>query len=196
MPLPVPAWLSLLETVRFVIEVTGDEEDRVRAALTEAGLTGAITATGCRHSSAHPNPARYFAHPVLADRETVPSSAWGTAISWPESRVGRYDLVRFDRADIERWLALAATDQQSASVAEPEVSAAPSGIRTNRAAAAEEACRQWLSKVKERPANKDAAFEAAKAAVAKTGPLSRKAFERAWGAGAPVAWKEAGRRRS
>jgi hypothetical protein len=196
MPLPVSAWLSLPEAIRLVIDATGEDEDRVRAALIEAGLTGATTATGCRHSSAHPNPARYFAHPVLTDRETVPSSAWATAISWPESRVGRYDLVRFDRADIERWLALAATDQQSASVAEPEASATPSGIRTNRAAAAEEACQQWLSTVKERPANKEAAFEAAKDAVAKTGPLSRKAFERAWAAGARVAWKKPGRRRS
>jgi hypothetical protein len=195
MPLPVSAWLSLQDAVRFVIGATDEDEDRVRAALIEAGLAGVIAATGCLHLSAHPNAARYFAHPVLADRTPIPTQTWGTTISWPESRVGRYDLVRFDRADIERWLA-AATDRESASVAEPEAGVTPTGIRTNRAAAAEEACRQWLSRLKERPANKDAAFETAKTAAAETGPLSRRAFERAWAAAAPVAWKEAGRRRS
>jgi hypothetical protein len=104
MPLPQPAWLSLAETVWFAVAATGESEDRVRSALTEAALAGTIAATGCRHRSAHPNPDRYFAHPLLYDREVVPSSAWGTAISWPQSRVGIYDLVRFHRAEIERWL--------------------------------------------------------------------------------------------
>jgi hypothetical protein len=34
----------------------------------------------------------------------------GTTISWRESRIGRYDLVRLNRVDIERWLAAAATN--------------------------------------------------------------------------------------
>jgi hypothetical protein len=67
------------------------------------------------------------------------------------------------------------------------------GTRTNKAEAAEEACRRWITGLKERPAKKDAAFEAAKDAVASIGPLSRKAFDRAWGTAAPGAWKKAGR---
>jgi len=70
------------------------------------------------------------------------------------------------------------------------------GTRTNKAAAAEKLCGQWLSRLTERPANKDAAFEAAKTAVAATGPLSRKGFDRAWAVGAPLAWKLPGRRKS
>lgn len=57
-------------------------------------------------------------------------------------------------------------------VAEPpaaEAEAVPSGVRTNRAVAAEEACRQWLSELKARPASKDTAFKAAKDAMANTG---------------------------
>jgi hypothetical protein len=109
MPLPVSTWLSLSETVAFVVEATGEPEDRVRAALTEAALAGEITATGCLHLSMLPFRSQryydiYFAHPALSDRKGVPSSAWGAAISWSKSRVGRYDLVRFERAEIERWL--------------------------------------------------------------------------------------------
>jgi hypothetical protein len=67
------------------------------------------------------------------------------------------------------------------------------GTRTNKAEAAEEACRRWIAGLKERPAKKDAAFEAAKDAVASIRPLSRKAFDRAWAAAAPGVWKKAGR---
>jgi hypothetical protein len=110
MPLPVSALLSLPEAVRFLEEATSENENRVRAALREAGLAGAITATGCLHSSSLPDPAKYFAHPALNEREPVPPHEWGTTISWLESRIGRYDLVRLNRADIERWLAAAATN--------------------------------------------------------------------------------------
>jgi hypothetical protein len=110
MRLPVSALLSLSEAVRFVGEATSEKENRVRAALREAGLAGAITATGCLHLSAHLDPARYFAHPALNEREPVPPEDWGTTISWMESRIGRYDLVLLNRADIERWLAAAATN--------------------------------------------------------------------------------------
>jgi hypothetical protein len=110
MPLPVSALLSLPEAVRFVGEATGENETRVRTALREAGLAGAITATGCLHLSAHLDPARYFAHPALNEREPVPPDEWGTTISWLESHIARHDLVRLNRADIERWLAAAATN--------------------------------------------------------------------------------------
>jgi hypothetical protein len=110
MPLPAPAWLSLLEAVQFVVEATCESEDRVREVLTGAGLMGTIIATGCRHLSSYKDSARYFAHPILDERETVPQEAWGTAICWSKSRVGMYDLIRLDRAEIERWLAAAATN--------------------------------------------------------------------------------------
>jgi hypothetical protein len=197
MPLPVSAFLSAPEAIRFLMDATGEAEDSVCAALTEAALMGAITATGCRHLSAHPNLGRYFDHPILAGREIVPSSAWGTEISWQKSRVGRYDLVRFDRADIDGWLALAVTDRQSGSGVESQANgpeATPSGTRTNRAAAAEKACVKWIARLKERP-TKDWAFERAQAAIKETGPLSRKAFERAWATAAPADWKRGGRRR-
>ena len=110
MPLPVSTWLSLSPAVRFVVEATGESEDRARAALIEAGLVGEIIATGCRHLSTSKDSAMYFAHRALNEPESVPPQAWGTAISWPESRIGSYDLVRLNRADIERWLAAAATN--------------------------------------------------------------------------------------
>jgi hypothetical protein len=72
------------------------------------------------------------------------------------------------------------------------------GIRTNRAANAETACREYLSGLEQnqRPENKDAAFVTAKEAAANIGPLSRKAFERAWQASVPPGWHTAGRRRN
>jgi hypothetical protein len=204
MPLPVSANLSLPETIRLVRERTGEAGDRVCATLIKAALASEITATGCRHRSII-NPARseryyslYFDHPALFDREIVPSSEWGASISWPRSRVGRYDLVFFERADVERWLDPAATDRQSGTVAEPESSGTediPSGMRPNRAAKAEEKCGQWISSLKERPESQDVAFGNAAAAVASVGPLSRKAFERQWAINARPEWKLAGRRR-
>jgi hypothetical protein len=136
MPLPGSAWLSLADTVRFVIEATGEPVDRVCSALTEAALAGTITASGCRHASAFPNRKRYyFAHPVLYDRESVPAAAWGTAIDWPQSRVGIYDLVRFDRGRIEQWLGSAADQIEveaapaaAAGTVEPQQDAAPVGV--------------------------------------------------------------------
>jgi hypothetical protein len=73
--------------------------------------------------------------------------------------------------------------------------ATPPGIRTNRAERAEEACEDYLSGLNERPKNKEAAFEAAVAACAKFGPLSRNAFVRAWAKNARAEWKRAGRRK-
>ncbi len=110
MTLRVPSCISLQEAVSSVMKATGESENCVRAALAEAGLTGAINATGCLHLCSLPNPAKYFAYPVLNERETVPKQAWGATISWLESRIGRYDLVRLNRADIERWLVAAATN--------------------------------------------------------------------------------------
>jgi hypothetical protein len=71
----------------------------------------------------------------------------------------------------------------------------PSGIRTNREAYAEVECRHWLENLTERPAHKDAAFEAAREAVASVGTLTRKAFDHAWRDAAPDEWKKQGRPR-
>jgi hypothetical protein len=73
--------------------------------------------------------------------------------------------------------------------------APPPGIRTNRDATAEEECRQWLSGLTNRPANRDIAFEDAKTAVASIGRLSRKAFDRAWASSVPPDWKLGGSRK-
>jgi hypothetical protein len=110
MPLPVSVLLSLPETVRFVMERAGETESRICAALTEAALAGEIVATGCLHLSLL-DPSRskryydvYFSHGAVSNRENVPSGAWGAALSWPKSRVERYDIVR---AEIDRWLGTA-----------------------------------------------------------------------------------------
>jgi len=65
-----------------------------------------------------------------------------------------------------------------------------SGFRTNTAEKAEDACRRWISSLRERPANKDKAFESAQATYP---DLSRKAFDRAWAQAAPTVWRNAGR---
>lgn len=70
----------------------------------------------------------------------------------------------------------------------------PSGIRTTSAAKAEDACRKWLAGLEERPKNKNTAFADAKAAIAGGGPLSRKAFDRAWALSLRPEWRTAGRR--
>jgi hypothetical protein len=111
MRLPTSALLTLPETVRLVVEATGESEDCVREALRQAGLAGSVAATGCLHFSAHQNPVKYFAHPALNEREPVPPEHWGLTISWSESRIGRYDLVRLNRADIEQWVATGETER-------------------------------------------------------------------------------------
>lgn len=128
----------------------------------------------------------------------IPSSYW----------FGRYitdlsDDLRFRRAEvIGCWPADSgegtATSEscliKSAATNEEPIS--PSGTRTNKAEAAEEACRQWLGSLSKRPASKDAAFAQAQAAVKEIGPLSRKAFDREWATSVPAGWKHAGRRKS
>jgi hypothetical protein len=71
----------------------------------------------------------------------------------------------------------------------------PSGIRTTTDEKVEAACGNWISKLAERPRDKEAAFDAAKSAVAHIGVLSRKAFDRQWASKAPADWKQAGRRK-
>jgi len=107
MRLPVSGLLSLAEAGQLVVDATGKDQTSVADALIEAGINGAISATGCLHSSTHRNLARYFAHPVRSDRQNVPAQAWSGPIDWRESRIDRYDLVRINRADIERWLSTA-----------------------------------------------------------------------------------------
>lgn len=104
MALPLSDSLSPTEAVRIVSAATGEDQQRVAGSLIEAGITGAIVATGCLHSSAAPNLKAYFAHPVLSPRQEVPAQYWGGQIDWARSRIGRYDLVRLDRSEIDRWL--------------------------------------------------------------------------------------------
>jgi hypothetical protein len=67
------------------------------------------------------------------------------------------------------------------------------GVRTARAAAAEDKCGQWLAGLQLRPTNKGTAFEDARARFGTI--LSRKAFDRAWAANIRPEWKLGGRRR-
>ena len=107
MPLPRPDWLSLPQTVAFVVKATGERAADVRSALIDAALAGAIIATGCLHASAVPGESEYFAA-RLNPRTDVRPEAWGDEICWQISRVGLYSLVRFELAEIERWLSAAA----------------------------------------------------------------------------------------
>ena len=112
-PLPLSGLLSLAEAARTIADDTGEDHQRIKAALVEAGLAEAIIATGCLHLSAHPNPVRYFAHPVLGERQEIPTQAWGEPIDWRRSRIGRYDLVRLDRIEIRQWIANAGQESQT-----------------------------------------------------------------------------------
>jgi hypothetical protein len=93
------------------------------------------------------------------------------------------------------------TAPQMAAAAHPAEQ--PSGVRTNKAEAAEAMCRRWLVEwgerwrrgLAEQPENKDTAFSRAKKATQQIGHLSEEAFKRAWAMGAPTEWKKAGRRK-
>jgi hypothetical protein len=69
------------------------------------------------------------------------------------------------------------------------------GIRTTKAARAEEECGRLIAAMSIRPASKKAACTELTEAVAHLGPLSGKAFERQWGINAPPEWKRGGRRK-
>jgi hypothetical protein len=197
MALPGSALLSLAQAARLIHERTREPVRRVREALFEAAIAGDITATGCVHASTLLGEPEYFAA-RMNPRTNVPPEAWGDEICWGISRVGLYSMVRFDRAEIERWLASAAQPEPLVKTGEAQLT--PSGIRTTRAEAAEKACgeylvtwkNEWLAKRKLRPRNKDAAFETTKAAVKHLGPLSWTAFYRQWGITVPPEWREAG----
>jgi len=95
--------------------------------------------------------------------------------------------------DMQDWLgSRSPMDLQSSPKRREQI---PSGIRTNKARSAEDKCREWIGALKARPLNKEEAFAEAKVAVQNIGPLSRKAFERAWAATAPLEWLEPGRRK-
>jgi hypothetical protein len=98
--------------------------------------------------------------------------------------------------EMQNWLQNRLRSKESSSEANQSPTAISAGSRTNKAKSAEEECGQWIAKLTERPASKDHAFTQAKVAVEATGPLSRKAFERAWADNAPLHWKRAGRRRT
>jgi hypothetical protein len=74
----------------------------------------------------------------------------------------------------------------------------PSGIRSNRAERAENECRQWLKhkNPKDRPPDKEQAFEDTKVNIPHGNYLSWKTFERVWADEVPAGWKRPGRRKS
>jgi hypothetical protein len=98
------ARLSLLETVRLVARQKGVSGARAQHLLREAASNGEITASGHRHASAvFPQPEYWAA--ARGRRFAVSVEEWADEIGWRINRVGRFDLVQFDRAEIERWLA-------------------------------------------------------------------------------------------
>jgi hypothetical protein len=135
MLLPRSDWLSLPQTVAFVVKATGEPRSAVRSALIDAALAGAIIATGCLHASTVPGEPEYFAA-RLNPRTVVRPEAWGDEICWQISRVGLYSLVRFERAEIERWLGTA-TQQQPADAGEavPVATVSPDDSSTTDEAA-------------------------------------------------------------
>lgn len=160
---------------------------------------------------------RYRGQAVRAGSGGIAAEQWyratvfsdGTAIFAPDPRfphLGAPYGLGEQRHEIEVWrsdvlkcfpigpdCSLPSHDRERAGV--DPVPWHPIGARTNNAEKAELACGEWLAGLAERPENKEAAFEAAKAAVAKTGPLSRKAFDRAWANNIPSEWKRPGQRK-
>jgi hypothetical protein len=107
MPLPIAASLDLRSATRLIATRTGKTAARARRTLVAAAIEDEIGATGCLHHSAIYPDAPYFAA-ALGDRQTVPAHAWAEAeaaeaIDWKRSRVGRYDVVRIARDEIEWW---------------------------------------------------------------------------------------------
>ena len=140
----------------------------------------------------------------------IPSTVWGSGAKIVRNLVTApwgdvYRNVRRRETDLHRiWLQQEDRTSEPAGFAHSEAAdftddsvglVIPSGVRTNKAAAAEEACEEWIAGLSEQPENKDAAFEDAEKNVAPIGPLSRKAFERAWDKRARPEWKRPGRRK-
>ena len=120
------------------------------------------------------------------------------ARSWMEAHGYRWGPHFDPSSETRSSVAIPISGSPGATVTDPQSTkpmTLPSGIQIIRAVDAEGACRDWIANLNERPANKDEAFAEARAAVAGIGPLSRKAFDRAWAAAAPVQWQSAGRRR-
>jgi hypothetical protein len=140
--------------------------DEAENQLRRASYDGAIPATGDLTVPAGPMQ-------VIQ----IPSTAWG-----PSAQIVRitnvlkapwgdvYLNVRYREADLDRIRpARKKLDSEAAGSAQPEPedltddlgrrAAAQSGTRTNRAAAAENACKEWIACLSQRPDKKDAAFE-------------------------------------
>jgi hypothetical protein len=94
-------------------------------------------------------------------------------------------------AELARTAPVIAAESPSSENAAPP----PSGIRRNRAQQAEDECGRWLKNLKDRPQNKDQAFEDAKNNIQNRDHLSRKAFERQWAPNVPAKWKDGGARK-
>jgi hypothetical protein len=204
-------WQMLPEVIALVCAVDGCDQKAARHQLSKILADGALWPL--RWDNMQP-PLGFCGGLTVPD--DLPPRRWGAAeiaeIDWelgtaldrsefspPEGRRRRLLIHRL--ALRPYWTDTAQSNTatpRDAANAELQPLAVPSpGIRTNRAASAEDACRNYLSQLNpnQRPKNKDAAFEGAKVAVADVGILSRKAFERAWASSTPLAWLKAGRRK-
>ena len=120
----------------------------------------------------------------------IPGNIEPTRLRYPQQKP-ELRILLLDREACEQlWLPRYAVPSRAVA---PQ---SPSGILTTAAAKAEQECEAWIKAVKERkerPTNKETAFEAARNVVGDN--LSQKAFDRAWAKGAPTEWKEPGRRK-
>jgi hypothetical protein len=162
-----PLWLEFNQAVTFIAEREGRQIGEVADELVTAIRDGNVKVKWTTDISS----------------DCAPPTDW----SWfgPILGTGAFQDILVCRSDLDRLWRLRTTDDDPRSLR-------PSGTRTNRAAANERACGEWLAGLTERPKSKDAAFQAA---VIQIGPLSRKAFDRAWASNVPPEWKHAGRRK-
>jgi hypothetical protein len=202
-------WLSLRRTLAYITEVREVSVGFALAVLRRACASGEVRSRGYNQS-------RYMTIDVLPyywQQYSINISS--NCLVSPDGFV-RITSVRISEADLAWWLthryglhvripqphALTkidsdrASENVSAAAALAVGTARASGVRTNKSVRAEDACREWISNLSERPASKEIAFAAAAAAVNYVGMLTRKAFDRAWANSARPEWKLAGRRRA
>jgi hypothetical protein len=210
-------WLDLQGAIDLIRTRTGLSIGSSAALLQKAGLSGELRARGHRPNDPRGSKSTieyYEWGEIDAYTNTLTDPRSDGARSISEVEIWALDLAAWidgylairglSAAEKPAWPEVGppsnAEKPASAPKAEPPddmrgPEAPPSGISTNRAKNAEEACLQWLKALTKRPPNKDVAYADAQIAVKDIGPLSRKAFERVWPSAVPIAWLKAGRRK-
>jgi hypothetical protein len=174
----VRGWLSFAKAVDHVELLAKCPREEAREGVLAALLDGEIQS---RFADTH---------------ESIEATRWRSPIIFVDGipdapLIGHFQAIELSRANLERWWPAGEQEKLTAERTVP-----PSGIRTTTDENVETACGDWLESLSPQPRNKEAAFEAAKAAVKHIGVLSRKGFDRQWANRAPAGWKQAGRRKS